>query len=203
MTTITRELQWFPPGATQARTLRVSVTLPEPHPSLGYQCTLTVDGFDWQEPHPPGTFCDHDGMVALTSALNMVPHVIGYHVRRAGGGRVTPDIGGENDLDLLEADRTLEYLAPGAAAAVPINVAFSPPFQNHDETWTCVLSVTGLGDDHERSVHHADSIGAIAEALYLAPIVLRELIDPGGRLTFRGSQDLAFPVRPSGTALGT
>ncbi len=197
MTTITRELQWLPAGATKARTIRVSVTLPEPHPSLGYQCTLMVDGFDWSEPHPrPGTFCNPEGMVALTSALNMVPHVIEYHVRRAGGGRITPNLGDPDDLHLLEADRTLEYLAPGAAAAVPIKVALSPPFQNHDETWTCVLTISGFGDKHERIVRHADSIGAIAEALYLAPVALREVVEPGGRLTYNGSEELAFPVRP-------
>lgn len=42
---ITRELMWLPSGAKEPRSLRVSVSLPEPHPTLGgYQCVLSVDG---------------------------------------------------------------------------------------------------------------------------------------------------------------
>lgn len=202
MTMITRELQWVPTGATEPRTIRVSIGLPEPHPTLrGYQCTFTVEGFDELEgfrEHNSSVFHDTEGMLALTQALDNVPHVIEYLVRKAGGGRITSRLRSLDDIDLLlEAERELEYLAPGAPAPVPIKVAIRPPFQDGD-TWFCTLTISGFGDDHARTVQHADTIGAIMEALYLAPIALRELTPAGGRLTYHGSEDLGFPVRSGG-----
>lgn len=195
MTTISREVKWWPVGATEPRTLKAIVTLPVPHPSLGYQCTLRVEGFDFPADARLGSFCHSEGMTALAEALNMVPHVLAYHVRRAGGGEVTPELFPGPDLDLLEAERTLDYLAPGADSTVPIKVALRPPFQNHDETWTCTLVIQGIGDgEHQRSVQHTDSVGAILEALYLAPSVLHEL-GGAGRFTHRGSEELGFPTR--------
>jgi hypothetical protein len=86
-TMITRELQWLPAEATELSTIRVSVGLPEPHPTLGgYECTLTVEGFGETQ---STAFHDGDGMLALTYTLNMVPHVIERLVEKAGGGRVT------------------------------------------------------------------------------------------------------------------
>jgi hypothetical protein len=88
---ITRELQWMPDGATTPRTIRVSVGLPEPHPELrGFQCTVDLEGFEElmrEGERASSTFHNEDGMLALTAALNMVPHVIEYCIRKAGGGR--------------------------------------------------------------------------------------------------------------------
>lgn len=193
MTMITRELEWWPIGATKPRTIRVSVGLPEPHPSLGYQCTLTLDGF--AERHST-VFHDTEGMLALTYTLNILPHVIEHLVRAAGGGRVTSRLRVLEDVDMLEAERELEYLAPGASTTVPIKVTISPPFQA-DDTCSCTLTIRGFGDDHGMTVQHVDAIGAITEALYLAPIALHQLAPPGGRLTCRGSEELGFPARPA------
>ena len=190
---ITRDLEWWPAGATEPRIIRVSVGLPEPHPSLGYQCTLTLDGF--AERHS-AVFYDTEGMLALTYTLNILPHVIEHLGRAAGGGRVTSRLRILEDVDLLEAERVLEYLAPGASTTVPITVTIGPPFQA-DNTWSCTLTISGFGNSHVMTVQHADTIGAITEALYLAPIVLHQLVPPGGRLTCHGSEELGFPVRPS------
>jgi hypothetical protein len=195
MTMIMRELQWWPTGAPEPRKIRVSVGLPEPHPSLGYECTLTIEGF---AERLSTAFHNTEGMLALTYALNILPHVIEYRVRAAGGGRVTPPLRVLEDQDVPEdMERELEYLAPGASAPVSIKVAISPPVQN-DKTWSCTLTMKGLGDDHVMTVQHVDTLGAILEALYLAPIVLRQLVEPGGRLTCLGSEELGFPVRPGG-----
>ncbi|MBK8256221.1 MAG: hypothetical protein IPK82_26585 [Polyangiaceae bacterium] len=133
-------------------------------------------------------------MVALASALNMVPQVIEYHILRAGGGHITPTLE-HHDLDLREATRTLEVLAPGASTPTPVEVEIAPPYQEPDSTWTCVLTIRGLGDSHVSTVHHADAVGAILEALYLAPQALAELVEPGARLTYRGGEDLGFPIQ--------
>jgi hypothetical protein len=199
MTMITRELEWWPTGATEPRTIRVNVSLPEPHPTLGgYQCTLTIEGFSELEgfgERRSGTFHDTEGMLALTHALNNVPQVIEYLVRKAGGGRVTSRLRSLDDIDfLLEAERELEYLAPGGSAPVPIKVAISPPVEEDDKMWTCTLTITGFGAE---TVQHADTIGAITEALYLASIALRRLVEPGGRLTYHGSEELGFPPGPA------
>lgn len=198
---ITRELQWWPTGATEPRTIHVSVGLPEPHPTLdGYQCTLTIEGFSELEgfgERRSTTFHDTDGMLALTQTLNSLPHVIEYLVRKAGGGRITSRLRFLEDDDLLlEAERELEYLAPGASAPVSIKVTISPPFQEGN-TWSCTLTIDGFGDDCAITVQHEDTIGAIAKALCLAPIALRQLVEPGGRLTYHGSEDLGFPDRLS------
>lgn len=194
---IKREVEWWPTGATEPRTICVSVGLPEPHASLGgYQCTLTIEGFGESA---STTFHDSEGMIALTNALNMVPHVIEHCVRAAGGGRITSRLRSLEDQDVPEdLERGLEYLAPGASALVSIKVAISPPFQD-DERWSCMLTVKGFGEDHEETIQHADTIGAITEALCLAPIVLRRLVEPGGRLTYLGREDLGFPIRPGET----
>jgi hypothetical protein len=165
MTMITREIQWWPAGETAPRTIRASVSLPEPHPSLGYQCTLTVEGF--AERHSTA-FHDVEGMPALTYTLNMVPHVLEHLVRASGGGRIAPRLGRMDDLDLLESERELEYLPPGASAPVPIQVAISPPYQE-GEMWCCELTIRGFSEDHRTTVRHVDTIGALTEALCLAP----------------------------------
>jgi hypothetical protein len=194
---ITREVQWWPPGATEPRLIRASVGLPEPHPTLGYQCTATIEGFAQSG---SAMSYDTEPMLALTHALNMLPEVIEYRVRAEGGGRITPDLrmfADDDVLEVVEVVRELEYLAPGASAPVPIRVAISLPLQMGPK-WSCMLRIKRAADEHVMPVHHADSIGAITEALYLAPIVLRQLVEPGGRLTYLGSEDLGFPVRPGG-----
>src|SRR5688572_868489 len=110
MTMITRELEWWPTGATEPRPIRVSLGLPEPHPTLGgYQCTLTVEGFDELEGfggRRSTAFHDAEGMLALTHALNSLPHMIEHLVRKAGGGRITSRLRVLDDMDLLfEAER--------------------------------------------------------------------------------------------------
>jgi hypothetical protein len=175
----------------------MSVGLPEPHPTLGYQCTATIEGFSQ---HGSTTFSATEGWVALTYTLNMLPEAVEYLVRAEGGGRITPVLRTFADDDVLEVAevvRELEYLAPRASASVPIKVVISLPLRTGTK-WSCMLSIKGFADEHVMPVHHADSIGAITEALYRAPNVLQQLVEPGGRLTYLGSEDLGFPVRPGG-----
>lgn len=114
---ITREIQWIPKGANEPRTFLVRVGLPVPDPELGgFVCTLQVEGEGWDAvvgaaaaaAQRPGTFHNTHAMLALTAALNMVPEVIEYHVKKAGG-RVLSRLRGHRELDdedpPVEADR--------------------------------------------------------------------------------------------------
>lgn len=99
---LTREIEWWPTGATKPQTVRVSIGLPEPHPTLGgYECKVTVDGFGQGY---STSFHDAEGMIALTSALNMVPDAIEYNVQKAGGGRITSRLRLIEDQDAPEEE---------------------------------------------------------------------------------------------------
>ena len=96
---ITREIQWIPKGASEPRTFLVRVGLPVPDPELGgFICTLRIEGDGWDAlvgaaaaaAQRPGIFHDTHAMLALTLALNMVPEVIEYHVKKAGGRVLSP-----------------------------------------------------------------------------------------------------------------
>jgi len=115
-------------------------------------------------------------------------------VQKAGGGRITSRLRAVEDQDVPEdMERELEYLAPGAAVPVPIKVTIGPPFED-GETWYCPLAINGFAEEHEETVQSVDTIGAFLEGLYLAPIALRRLVEPGGRLTYLGNEDWRFRV---------
>jgi hypothetical protein len=200
-TMMARELQWLPAGATELRTVRVSVGLPEPHPTLGgYQCTLTVEGFG--EAHSTA-FQDADGTLALTYTLNMVPHVIEHLVEKAGGGRVISRLRVlEDEESALEAEREpltmereLEYWPPGAAQSVPIRVLVGAPTLHSEKEWGCRITIEGFPDTppYSKEMFGSDALQALAYALAIVPLHLRLMAKRGGRITWEGTEALRFP----------
>lgn len=83
--TIDRSLEYWPPGATEPRSIRVSITFPEPHPRFDWTATLMVYGFD--EPYSK-SFYGCDAIHVLTLTLGVVPSVLQY-LSRAAPGRIT------------------------------------------------------------------------------------------------------------------
>src|SRR5689334_8873936 len=96
-------------------------------------------------------------------------------------------------------ERELQYWPPGAAEPRPIHVRIDTPVP-WGEDWVCTLTIEGFDTPYSHKCPQVDSIGAVLEALSLAPIVARSLVAPGGRLTWLGEEDLHFSTRLLDTA---
>jgi hypothetical protein len=95
-----RELEYWPPGALEARPIRVCIGFPvqdvQCAHGMAWSCTLTIDGF--AQPYRM-SFPGIDAVAALVAALRLAPDVLEAMARP---GRVTWL--GEDDLGFIRAD---------------------------------------------------------------------------------------------------
>src|SRR4051794_4573894 len=82
--TMERELEYWAPGATEPRPIRIRFGAPEPHPRHDWVCVITITGFE--EPDLTRLY-GSDPVEAMARALAIAPSVLRtFGVR---GGRLT------------------------------------------------------------------------------------------------------------------
>ncbi len=92
-TAMERQLEYWPPGATQSLPVRVRLGLPVPYSTDGWQTTLTIEGFPG-EPLYSKAMIASDPIESLSYALSVAPLLLRLMGQR--GGRITHN--GRGDL---------------------------------------------------------------------------------------------------------
>jgi hypothetical protein len=95
-------------------------------------------------------------------------------------------------LEMIE--RLLEYWPPGLAESVPVRVCIGAPESTPEGNYQSTLSIEGLEFPYDEPFKEVDPLGAVLEAATMARFLLIMLTKGRGRLTWRGSHDLGFPL---------
>lgn len=92
-------------------------------------------------------------------------------------------------------EREIEYWPPGASQPVPVRVRIGVPEPHPKYEWESTLTIEGFPGRPAYSIGMAgtDPVQAISYALAIAPLHLRLMGERGGRLTWKGNEDLRFP----------
>lgn len=170
-----RTLEYWPRGATESRPIRVSISVPEPHPRYDWACTLTIDGFD--EPYTK-TFSGADAIQALTLTCGIVPDVLRYLTRNGGSVNWNgkehlgfPPRSPFHDLDFVPADGS-------ATREIAVRIGTAEKIGEH---WSALVEVYGFDEPHAERIQGPDWAQALELAAKAVPDILeREVKKAGG-----------------------
>lgn len=174
---IERELDYWAPEATGARPIRVHIGMPEPHPDHGWQCTITIAGFEQPYSRP---LYESDAVGAMSTALAIAPFLLRTFV--AHGGRLTYQ--GSEELGFPVLLSQPEYccrLRP-ANGSEPREISVRIGHPERRDGWSVLMVSTedATWDRIEKRIHGNTWSQALERAAATVPSLLQEHVDRAG-----------------------
>lgn len=185
-----RELQYWPPGAAEARSIRVTISAPVPSAEItgggDWTCTLSIEGFDESYQR---SFSSVDPLAAVLSAAAIAPHLLRTFTSR--GSRLTWLDSEHLGFPLLSPPtHTWTFHPADGSAPRDVSVRIGHP-EHIDESWSVLLTHVDEGDYRtiERRVHAETWEQALERAAAAVPGLLQEHAESAGGGTLEEAHD--------------
>lgn len=192
-----RELEYWAPGATEPRVIRVSISNPVQASPMAsgadWSCSLTIAGFD-EEPYSR-TFTQVDAIGAMLSALGIAPYLLRTFVRR--GGRLTYLQSEDLSFPLLSPpSQDWQFLPTAGGTPRKISVRVGHP-ERTGASWSVLVILTDFGRDDEdddyisleERIHGPTWANALELAAAAVPVLLQKHVDNAGGGTLEEADD--------------
>lgn len=186
-----RELQYWPPGAANARPIRVTISAPVPNAETtgggDWTCTLSIEGFD--QPYQR-CFSNVDPLAAVLSAAAIAPYLLRTFTSR--GSRLTWLDSEDLGFPLLSPPTHRWVFRPADGSAPrDVSVRIGHP-ERIGESWSVLLTHTDEGDYRttEKRVNADTWEQAVERAAAAVPGLLQEHADRAGGGTLEEAHDL-------------
>jgi hypothetical protein len=173
-----RELEYWAPGATEPRPIRVTFGAPEPHPKYEWSCSITITGF---EKTYTKQMYQVDPVGATIAAMAITPYLLRSFAGR--GGRLTFRGSAEIDFPTLlsRPEYTCQFARTDGTAPRKVSVRVNHP-ERIDESWSvlvvCIDQETW--ECVERRVQGDTWATALQRAAATVPELLQEYVDKAG-----------------------
>jgi hypothetical protein len=179
-TAMDRELEYWPPGATQSIPIQVRIGIPEPHPKYEWESTITIQGFPGKAPYSKG-MTGGDPIEALSYALAIAPLHLRLMVQR--GGRLTWR-GKENlGFPSMFSEPTQDWQVTPAGGGPPwkVTIRIGLP-ERIDDQWSVLVSCIDCRTwkAAERRVQAGAWSEVLERAAVAVPELLREHVEKAG-----------------------
>lgn len=182
-TTLERDLEYWPPGATEPLPIKLRIGFPEERPEGGWKSTLLFEGFP-SRPFDQIDLVGGDPIDAISYALAIAP--LRLRLMYPRGGRLTHDGSEQLRFPSMFAAPSQHWKWTPSAGGAPRELGIRVGLPERDaERWNVVVTST----DHTtwRSIERRVEAATWPEVLELAARAVPELLREHGEMLGGGT----------------